>query len=228
MSLDYRYLVIQIDENENLSKVTEFTSLDNLIVVKISLHKNNCNKDNYKNKELCFKFDDKHYLIDWNMDNIDINDVQSNMLDINFLNLDDKLEQRVTATNQNSDTDKYHKALGLENTADSDKDKYNKAVGLENTADSDKDKYNKAVGLENTANSDKDKYNKAVGLENTANSDTDKYYKALGLENTANSEEIKKAYHTLALQYHPDKGGDPVKFNEIQNAYNCLIKEDCS
>jgi DnaJ-domain-containing protein 1 len=216
MSLDYRYLVIQIDENENLSKVTEFTSLDNLIVVKISLHKNNCNKDNYKNKELCFKFDDKHYLIDWNMDNIDINDVQSNMLDINFLNLDDKLEQRVTATNQNSDTDK---ALGLENTANSDTDK---ALGLENTANSDTDK---ALGLENTANSDTDK---ALGLENTANSDTDKYYKALGLENTANSEEIKKAYHTLALQYHPDKGGDPVKFNEIQNAYNCLIKEDCS
>ena len=160
MSLDYRYLVIQFDKNENLSKVTEFTSLDNLIVIKVSLHKNNCIKDNYKNKELCFKFDDKHYLIDWNMDNIDINEVQSNLLDINFLNSDDKLEQHVTATNQNSDTDKY--------------------------------------------------------------------YKALGLENTANSEEIKKAYHTLALQYHPDKGGDPVKFNEIQNAYNCLIKEDCS
>jgi DnaJ-domain-containing protein 1 len=191
MSLDYRYLVIQIDENGNLSKVTDFSSLDNLIVVKISLHKNNCKKDNYKNKELCFKFDDKHYLIDWKMDNIDINEVKSNMLDINFLNLDDKLEQLVTATNQNSDTDKYYKALGLENTANSDTDKYYKALGLEN-------------------------------------SDTDKYYKALGLENTANSEEIKKAYHTLALQYHPDKGGDPVKFNEIQNAYNCLIKEDCS
>jgi DnaJ-domain-containing protein 1 len=176
MSLDYRYLVIQFDKNENLSKVTEFTSLDNLIVIKVSLHKNNCIKDNYKNKELCFKFDDKHYLIDWNMDNIDINEVQSNLLDINFLNSDDKLEQHVTATNQNSDTDKLEQHVTATNQ----------------------------------------------------NSDTDKYYKALGLENTANSDEIKKAYHTLALQYHPDKGGDPVKFNEIQNAYNCLIKEDCS
>jgi len=54
------------------------------------------------------------------------------------------------------------------------------------------------------------------------------FYDVLGVDSEASGEEIKKAYHTLALQYHPDKGGDPVKFNEIQNAYNCLIKEDCS
>lgn len=27
---------------------------------------------------------------------------------------------------------------------------------------------------------------------------------------------------------HPNKGGDPVKFNEIQNAYDCLEKKQCS
>jgi hypothetical protein len=168
MSSDYRYLVIEEKQDGSFSKVTEFTSLDNLIVVKISL-RNDCNNDSEKEKQICFKFDDKHYLIDWNIDdNITIDVIQSNLLDINFLN----------------------------------------SVKTQNTN-------------EITTNE--------IATNEISNTNTDKYYKALGLENTATLQEVTKAYRILALQYHPDKdGGDPVKFNEIQNAYNCLIKNDCS
>ena len=84
------YLVIQKNQDGSFSKVTDFTSgLDNLIVVKIS-YQNDCNNDSEKEKQICFKFDDKHYLIDWNMDmnSITIDDIQSNLLDIKFLNFD--------------------------------------------------------------------------------------------------------------------------------------------
>jgi len=34
------------------------------------------------------------------------------------------------------------------------------------------------------------------------------YYKTLGVEKTATAYEIKKVFHKLALQYHPDKNLD--------------------
>ena len=52
------------------------------------------------------------------------------------------------------------------------------------------------------------------------------YYTILELEPSATLLEIKKAYRTLALQYHPDKNnGDPYKaaqFSEIKEAYEVL------
>jgi len=41
------------------------------------------------------------------------------------------------------------------------------------------------------------------------------YYKILGVEKNATPDEIKRAYRKLAHQYHPDKGGDPEKFKEV-------------
>ena len=48
------------------------------------------------------------------------------------------------------------------------------------------------------------------------------YYKILGVDRNASQEEIRKAFYKLAHQYHPDKGGDPEKFKEINEAYQVL------
>merc|ERR1711936_151661 len=34
---------------------------------------------------------------------------------------------------------------------------------------------------------------------------------------------IEKAFRRLALKTHPDKGGDPIEFKKINEAYNKLI-----
>jgi DnaJ family protein A protein 5 len=48
------------------------------------------------------------------------------------------------------------------------------------------------------------------------------HYDVLGVEMQANAAVIKKAHRQLALQHHPDKGGDPEVFKRIQEAYECL------
>lgn len=48
------------------------------------------------------------------------------------------------------------------------------------------------------------------------------YYDILGVKKDASQEEIKKAYRKLALEHHPDKGGDENKFKEAAEAYETL------
>ena len=48
------------------------------------------------------------------------------------------------------------------------------------------------------------------------------YYQILGVDRNASQDAIKKAYRSLASKHHPDKGGDTVKFQEIQAAYATL------
>lgn len=48
------------------------------------------------------------------------------------------------------------------------------------------------------------------------------YYKTLGIEKGASQEDIKRAFRKLAQEHHPDKGGDPEKFKEINEAYQIL------
>ena len=52
----------------------------------------------------------------------------------------------------------------------------------------------------------------------------DDLYKILEVSKDASLDEIKRAYKTLALKYHPDKCGDIHidKFNKISNAYHIL------
>lgn len=47
-------------------------------------------------------------------------------------------------------------------------------------------------------------------------------YEDLGLTKEAGPAEIKKAYHKLAREHHPDKGGDAEKFKKVQEAYETL------
>ena len=51
------------------------------------------------------------------------------------------------------------------------------------------------------------------------------HYVTLGVSETATQDEIKKAYRKLAMQHHPDKGGDTNKFQEIQAAYDAISDE---
>jgi len=49
------------------------------------------------------------------------------------------------------------------------------------------------------------------------------YYKILGISKSATADEIKKAYRKLALEHHPDTGGQSdEKFKEINEAYQIL------
>lgn len=49
------------------------------------------------------------------------------------------------------------------------------------------------------------------------------YYKILGVEKSASKDELKKAFHKLAHQHHPDKNaGNDTKFKEINEAYQTL------
>ena len=48
------------------------------------------------------------------------------------------------------------------------------------------------------------------------------YYERLGVAKDADDTAIKKAYRTLALKHHPDKGGDPEGFKQYAEAYAVL------
>lgn len=48
------------------------------------------------------------------------------------------------------------------------------------------------------------------------------YYSTLGLKRGASADDIKKAYRSLAMKHHPDRGGDEKKFKEISQAYEFL------
>jgi curved DNA-binding protein len=48
------------------------------------------------------------------------------------------------------------------------------------------------------------------------------YYSSLGLKRGASGDDIKKAYRSMAMKHHPDRGGDEKKFKEISAAYDVL------
>ena len=52
------------------------------------------------------------------------------------------------------------------------------------------------------------------------------YYSILGVGKSASPDEIKSAYRKLAMKYHPDRGGDAKKFQELNEAYETLGNPD--
>jgi DnaJ family protein C protein 3 len=58
------------------------------------------------------------------------------------------------------------------------------------------------------------------------------YYKILGVPRNADSKAIKKAYRSLALEWHPDKHEESAKeaaekkFQEVAEAYEVLSNDD--
>jgi molecular chaperone DnaJ len=53
------------------------------------------------------------------------------------------------------------------------------------------------------------------------------YYKILGVDKSASPDDIKRAFHKLAHQHHPDKaGGNEEKFKEANEAYQVLSNKD--
>jgi curved DNA-binding protein len=48
------------------------------------------------------------------------------------------------------------------------------------------------------------------------------HYETLGIDRSATADDIKRAYRKMASIHHPDKGGNTIKFQEIQNAYEVL------
>ena len=63
-------------------------------------------------------------------------------------------------------------------------------------------------------------------LENK-NDEMKNYYAVLGLQKEkADEDDIKKAYRKLAMEHHPDRGGDEEKFKEISEAYAVLSDKD--
>lgn len=48
--------------------------------------------------------------------------------------------------------------------------------------------------------------------------------RVLGLEERASHEEIRLAYRRLAAEHHPDRGGDPVRFMQVREAWEACLR----
>ena len=52
------------------------------------------------------------------------------------------------------------------------------------------------------------------------------YYELLGVSRDASEKELKSAFKNKAMQHHPDKGGNPDTFKQINEAYQTLSDKE--
>jgi hypothetical protein len=52
------------------------------------------------------------------------------------------------------------------------------------------------------------------------------HYEVLGVKTDATRREINAAYRRLVKEHHPDKGGDPAKFQQVAQAYKALKNQN--
>ena len=53
------------------------------------------------------------------------------------------------------------------------------------------------------------------------------HYAALGLPCDFSAEELRRAYRSLSLRYHPDRGGSAEAFARVAEAHECLLDVRC-
>ncbi|KAK2400634.1 chaperone protein dnaJ [Trifolium repens] len=80
-----------------------------------------------------------------------------------------------------------------------------------------------------SVSSDDDEEIGSDNINNASDQNQNSLYQVLGVEKTASQQEIKKAYHKLALRLHPDKNpGDEeakAKFQQLQSVISILGDE---
>jgi DnaJ-class molecular chaperone len=69
-------------------------------------------------------------------------------------------------------------------------------------------------------------FNLRVSVQIIKHKMTHKLYDVLGVPRGCSKDDLKKAFKRLAVQMHPDKGGDPEKFKELGNAYEVLSDDE--
>lgn len=66
----------------------------------------------------------------------------------------------------------------------------------------------------------------STGIDEHAEQAKTTYYSVLGVKENASPDDLKAAYRQLALQQHPDKGGDADTFHHLQVAYDVLESQE--
>ena len=66
---------------------------------------------------------------------------------------------------------------------------------------------------------------KTTGLELIAENQESSIYSRLGISASASDAEVRRAYKTLAMQLHPDKGGDTELFQQLTDAYERILEK---
>ena len=132
--------------------------------------------------------------------NHEVDDIRDKYLDENFVMFDKQTNSKLLSQNYTNDTIKSSQ--------------FNE--NFENLKS--KNKQNEEV------NPDKNKKRKIFRLSEL---EKNNLYYTLNLKENATQDQIKSSYKLLIRLNHPDKGGEPEKFQQIQRAYTILKNEYC-